>query len=101
MRCVHWMALLTALSCAQRGSHTAFCTGWKHVGESYWPNTLDLYNRDSELMTDFDQLGYGMRWKKSGCRACLMDEICMGIWREHAEEFSRSGVRPICEGGSV
>lgn len=71
------------------------------VGESYWPNTLDLYNRDSELMTDFDQLGYGMRWKKSGCRACLMDEICMGIWREHAEEFSRSGVRPICEGGSV
>lgn len=68
------------------------------VGESYWPNTLDLYNRDSELMTDFDQLGYGMRWKQADCRDCLMDEICMGIWREHAEEFSRSGARPIGEG---
>lgn len=68
------------------------------VGESYWPNTLDLYNRDSELMTDFDQLGHGMRWKQPECRNCLMDEICMGIWREHAEEFSQSNVRPICEG---
>ena len=68
------------------------------VGESYWPNTLDLYNRDSELMTEFDQLGHGMRWKQADCRDCLMDEICMGIWREHAEEFSRSGARPIGEG---
>lgn len=71
------------------------------VGESYWPNTLDLYNRDSELMTDFDQLGHGMRWKQSDCRNCLMDKICMGIWREHAEEFSRSGARPIREGGGL
>lgn len=70
------------------------------VGESYWPNTLDLYNRDSELMTDFDQLGYGMRWKKPDCHACLMDEICMGIWREHAEEFLRSGIHPINERGA-
>lgn len=69
------------------------------VGESYWPNILDLYNRDSELMTDFDQLGYGMRWKKPDCHACLMDEICMGIWREHAEEFLRSGIHPINERG--
>ena len=69
------------------------------VGESYWPNTLDLYNRDSELMTDFDQLGHGMRWKKPDCHACLMDEICMGIWREHAEEFLRSGIHPINERG--
>lgn len=67
----------------------------KCVGESYWPNILDLYNRDSELMTDFDQLGHGMRWKRSDCRDCLMNEVCMGIWREHAEEFSRSDVRPI------
>ena len=65
------------------------------VGESYWPNILDLYNRDSELMTDFNQLGHGMRWKKPDCHACLMDEICMGIWREHAEEFSRLGIHPI------
>ena len=70
------------------------------MGESYWPNTLDLYNRDSELMTDFDQLGYGMRWKKPDCHACLMDEICMGIWREHAEEFLRSGIHPINERGA-
>ena len=70
----------------------------KCVGESYWPNVLDLYNRDSELMTDFDQLEHGMRWKRSDCRDCLMDEVCMGIWREHAEEFSRSDVRSICGG---
>ena len=72
----------------------------KCVGESYWPNILDLYNRDSELMTEFDQLGHGMRWKRADCRNCLMDKICMGIWREHAEEFSQSDARPICgEGG--
>lgn len=68
------------------------------VGESYWPNTLDLYNRDSELMTNFDQLGHGMRWKRPDCNDCLMDEICMGIWREHEEEFSEADVRPICKG---
>lgn len=68
------------------------------VGESYWPNTLDLYNRDAELMTDFDQLGHGMRWKRPDCRSCVMDEICMGIWREHGEEFSRLDVRPIRKG---
>lgn len=71
------------------------------VGESYWPNTLDLYNRDGRLMTDFDQLGDGMRWKRPDCRDCLMDEICMGIWREHAEEFSRSDAGPIREGGQL
>lgn len=71
------------------------------VGESYWPNTLDLYNRDSELMTDFDQLGHGMRWKQPNCQNCLMDEICMGIWREHEEEFSQLGVRPIRKKGGL
>lgn len=67
------------------------------VGESYWPDTLDLYNRDAELMEDFDQLGDGMRWKRPDCQVCLMNEICMGIWREHAEEFTKVDVRPICK----
>lgn len=65
------------------------------VGESYWPDTLDLYNRDAELLEDFDQLEYGMRWKRPDCHECLMNEVCMGTWREHAEEFSKADVQPI------
>ena len=66
------------------------------VGESYWPNQLDLYNRDAEYMRDFRQLDYGMRWKRADCHACIMNEVCMGIWQEHASEFEQSNVRPIC-----
>lgn len=69
----------------------------KCVGESYWPNTLDLYNRDAELMADFDQLAYGMRWKRPECKDCLMTEICMGIWKEHKAEFAMTEVLPICK----
>ena len=65
------------------------------VGESYWPNVLDLYNRDAELMENFNQLEDGMRWKLSECQDCLMNEVCMGVWREHAEEFANAGVQPI------
>lgn len=67
------------------------------VGESYWPNILDLYNRDAELMEDYNQLGDGMRWKLPTCQDCLMNEICMGTWLEHAEEFFKAKVRPICK----
>lgn len=65
------------------------------VGESYWPNALDLYNKDKDYMADFDQLRDGMRWKRSDCCQCVMNEICAGIWKEHAQEFSMSDIRPI------
>jgi len=65
------------------------------VGESYWPDTLDLYNKDNEYMKDFNQEDYGMRWKSPECCHCIMSSICKGIWKEHANEFSSSGIGPI------
>ena len=65
------------------------------VGESYWPDKLDLYNKDNDYRSDFKQLDVGMRWKHSKCLKCIMNSLCMGIWKEHAQEFIDAGIRPI------
>ena len=65
------------------------------VGESAWPTILDLYNRDNDYMSDFKQLDYGMRRKMESCDKCIMNKICMGVWKEHFEEFSNMGIHPI------
>ncbi len=65
------------------------------VGESAWPAVLDLYNRDHDYMSDFKQLDHGMRSKMESCDKCIMDKICMGVWKEHFEEFSNMGIHPI------
>lgn len=65
------------------------------VGESFWPDKLDLYNKNNDYRVDFKQLDVGMRWKQPECSECLMNEVCMGIWKEHAAEFRVAGVRPI------
>lgn len=67
----------------------------KCVGESYWPDTLDLYNKDNDYMLSFNQLESGMRWKAPSCKDCIMNELCAGIWKEHSNEFLQSGVHPI------
>lgn len=67
----------------------------KCVGESAWPTVLDLYNKDNDYMSDFKQLEYGMRSKMDNCDKCVMDDICMGVWAEHFEEFSSLGIHPI------
>ena len=66
------------------------------VGESFWPNELDLYNKENDYMKDFSQLQYGMRWKGPSCFKCIMNEICMGIWKEHSIEYRKAGIHPIC-----
>lgn len=66
------------------------------VGESYWPNKLDLYNKKDDYMKDFDQVSYGMRKKQAICKDCIMDELCMGVWNEHGDEFMSMGIKPIC-----
>jgi MoaA/NifB/PqqE/SkfB family radical SAM enzyme len=65
------------------------------VGESFWPEKLDLYNQNNSYMNDFKQLDSGMRWKAQSCTGCIMNEICMGIWKEHAEQFLVAGIKPI------
>lgn len=65
------------------------------VGESYWPNKLDLYNKENDYMPAFNQLEDGMRWKAKSCTDCIMNEICMGIWKEHKTEFENAGIKPI------
>ena len=65
------------------------------VGESAWPTTLDLYNKENDYMNDFKQLDYGMRSKLENCDKCILNMICMGVWTEHFEEFSGMGIRPI------
>lgn len=66
------------------------------VGESFWPNELDLYNKENDYMSAFSQLENGMRWKSPSCIKCIMNEICMGIWKEHANEYREASIRPIC-----
>lgn len=65
------------------------------VGESFWPQTLDLYNQNNSHKYDFKQLESGMRWKSKACSTCIMNEICMGLWKEHAAEFVKAKIRPI------
>ena len=65
------------------------------VGESYWPTILDLYNNDNYYLSNFNQLNSGMRWKHRSCNKCLMNSICMGIWKEHADEFIQLQIHPI------
>ncbi len=65
------------------------------VGESYWPEVLDIYNRENNYLPDFNQLKHSMRWKADFCKDCLMNEICAGIWTEHKEEFLNEKIRPI------
>lgn len=65
------------------------------VGESAWPTVLDLFNKDSVYISDFKQLDYGMRSKMELCEECIMNKICMGVWKEHFKEFSNMGIRPI------
>lgn len=65
------------------------------VGESFWPNKLDLYNYEDHYMHEFTQLGSGMRAKKEFCNRCIMNEICMGVWREHISELEKLNIQPI------
>lgn len=67
----------------------------KCVGESCWPNTLDLYNKEDNYMKDFKQLEHNMRSKLDICPSCIMDSICMGVWSEHLTEFSNSNIKAI------
>ena len=67
----------------------------KCVGESCWPNRLDLYNREDSYMSDFKQLEYGMRRKLESCEKCILNKICMGVWSEHFDEFFTLGIHPI------
>lgn len=71
------------------------------VGESYWPNKLDLYNKENDYMPSFNQLEDGMRWKAKSCTDCVMNELCMGIWKEHKVEFEDSDIKPICLRGDL
>lgn len=64
------------------------------VGESEWP-TLDLYNQDHLYIENFKQLDNGMRNKMPTCKYCIMNEICMGVWKEHMDEFNALGILPI------
>ncbi len=75
-----------------------FCLmhGFEHcVGESYWPNQLDLLTCNDKYLEDFSQLDSGMRWKAPNCRRCIMNCICPGIWEEHAREFRDANIHPI------
>jgi hypothetical protein len=65
------------------------------VGESYWPNQLDLLTGNDKYLEDFSQLDSGMRWKSPICRRCIMNCICPGIWKEHVREFRDANIRPI------
>lgn len=65
------------------------------VGESFWPEELDLYNQNNSHKYNFKQLESGMRWKPSTCTKCIMNKICMGIWKEHSEQFLQANIRPI------
>lgn len=65
------------------------------VGESAWPSTLDLYNKENDYVNDFKQLDYGMRNKMENCDKCILDKICMGVWTEHFKEFSDMKIFPI------
>lgn len=67
----------------------------KCVGESCWPNRLDIYNKDNNYMECFNQLEHSMRSKLKCCADCIMDSICMGVWSEHLKEFSDLGIKPI------
>ena len=66
------------------------------VGESYWPEVLDVYNGASKIFSNFSQLENGMRWRAGFCKNCLMDELCAGIWIEHKDEFLKLKIHPIC-----
>ena len=66
------------------------------VGESFWPNRLDLYNKENNYIADFKQLNYGMRKKADFCESCIFHSICTGVWKEHYEEFVALGIHPIC-----
>lgn len=75
-----------------------FCLmhGFEHcVGESYWPNQLDLLTCNDKYLEDFSQIDSGMRWKAPNCGRCIMNCICPGIWKEHAREFCDANIRPI------
>lgn len=65
------------------------------VGESFWPNKLDIYNYENNYLSDFTQLGTGMRTKETFCTYCIMNDICMGVWKEHQQEFRNLNIRPI------
>ena len=65
------------------------------VGESAWPTKLDLYNKDNDYMSDFKQIEHGMRKKMDGCKRCILNEICMGVWSEHYDELCNMGIHPI------
>ena len=65
------------------------------VGESFWPDKLDLYNYEDNYMSNFTQLGSNMRVKRAFCRDCIMNEICMGVWRENFDEFENLNLHPI------
>lgn len=65
------------------------------VGESCWPSTLDIYNKDNKYMNNFKQIDYGMRCKAGFCEKCIMNKICMGVWAENYEEFYNLGINPI------
>lgn len=68
----------------------------KCVGEAYWPNTLDIYNRKNNYISDFKQIDFGMRKKLPVCGSCIFNSICMGVWSEHYNEFSSLGIHPVC-----
>lgn len=65
------------------------------VGESAWPSILDLYNRTDNYLQDFKQTDYGMRRKLPNCNQCILDDICMGVWKENFDEFSSMNIHPI------
>ena len=58
-------------------------------------NDDSIINDMNDYMSDFKQLDYGMRSKMENCDKCIMNKICMGVWKEHFEEFSNMRIHAI------
>lgn len=96
IRCLGWNRLVPESILRTEGIPFCLMHGFEHcVGESYWPNQLDLLTGNDKYLEDFSQLDSGMRWKSPTCRRCIMNCICPGIWKEHAHEFLDTNIHPI------
>lgn len=65
------------------------------VGEIYWPRNMSVLSVSGRIFDYRRELLHDLRYKSKKCRDCIMDEICVGVYKEYKDQFESIFPGPI------
>ncbi len=65
------------------------------VGESHWPKPLLVISLRGQMFNYKNDLLHDLRCRPEECSECIMESVCMGVYREYRSDLQRIYTGPI------